>query len=145
MNPTTPSRNVARRSGRASKPTQHFSSPGYVVERPWHRSAAPVDARTRSTGYLTPRTRARNHSSATSILLRWPNEVDYLRNKTQQSNDGAGEEQGGVCLDYVGSASCTATKEERQREKEGGKQTSGKEIFKLTLHNNQTAAQTEEA
>ena len=91
MNPTTPSRNVARWSGRASKPTPRFSSPGYVVERPWHRLAAPVDARTRSTGYFTPRTRARNHGSATSIQLRWPNEVDYLRNKTKKNQTAARE------------------------------------------------------
>ena len=52
MNLTTPSKNVARRSGRASRPTQRFSSPGYVVERPQHRSAAPVDATTYSVGFL---------------------------------------------------------------------------------------------
>ena len=52
MNPTTPSKNVARRSGRASKPTPRFSSPGYVVERPQHRSAAPVDASTYAVGFL---------------------------------------------------------------------------------------------
>ena len=63
-----------------------------------------------------------NHGSATSLLLSWPNEVGYLRKKTQQSNDVAGKEQGEVCLDFVGSAPCTATKEERQRGKECGKQ-----------------------
>ena len=52
MNPTTPSRNVARWSGRASKPTPRFSSPGHVVERPQHRSAAPVDATAWSMRYL---------------------------------------------------------------------------------------------
>ena len=52
MNPTTPSKNVVRRSGRASKPTQRFSSPGYVMERPQHRSAAPIDASTCAMGFL---------------------------------------------------------------------------------------------
>ena len=86
---------------------------------------------------------ARNHGSVTLILLRCPNEVDYVRNKTQQSNDGAGEEQGGVCLAFVGSVSCITAKEERQQEKEGRRQTSDNEIFRLTLHNNQTAARPE--
>ena len=52
MNTSTPAKVPIRRSGRATKPTQHFSSPGYVVERPQHRSAAPVDATTYSVGFL---------------------------------------------------------------------------------------------
>ena len=50
---TTPSKNVARRSKRAPKVTHRFSSPGYIVDRPQHRSAAPVDATAYSVGYLT--------------------------------------------------------------------------------------------
>ena len=52
MNPTTPSKNVFCWSGRASKPTQRFSSPGYVMERPQHQSSAPTDASTYAMGFL---------------------------------------------------------------------------------------------
>ena len=41
------------RSRQATKVTQHFSSPGYVVKRPEHKLDAPVDATTYSVGYLT--------------------------------------------------------------------------------------------
>ena len=52
MNTTTPSKIAPRRSGRATKANPRFSSPGYVVERPQHRSATPIDATVWSMRYL---------------------------------------------------------------------------------------------
>ena len=52
MNTTTPSKIAPRRSGRATKANPRFSSPGYVVARPQHQSAAPIDATIWSMRYL---------------------------------------------------------------------------------------------
>ena len=57
-------------SGRASKANQRFSSPGYVVVRPQHRSATPINASTYSVGYLT-RQDARQES--------WFRHLDFVK------------------------------------------------------------------
>ena len=103
---TTPSKNVARRSKRAPKVTQHFSSPGYIRERPQHRSALTVDATTYSVGYLT-RQGVRHQSwfcilDAQPVLVPPPRIcqggltglIAFLqkRTSTQQSNGGAGRD-----------------------------------------------------
>ena len=49
---TTP-KIAVRRSGRAAAPNQRFISPGQAIDRPQHRSAAPMDATAWSVACLT--------------------------------------------------------------------------------------------